>query len=267
MTEHPHRCSTIVPTDLIPSQHFSYRRTARRETIDGDTDHTETGNNDSTPHKLGEDSMSEVVSDPTENGAGPDLEEAPDIDSTTTPEQSTEQEESTLPLDQVFGILKNQRRRRVLKYLQDADGKVSLSELAEQIAAWENEKDVGQISSGERKRVYVGLYQCHLPKMDSMGVVAFNKPRGVIEPGENTDILYKYLERADEESDPPWHTYSATVSLAGATTLAAALLAQPMTAAPILDVVVGAVVVGYLLYALTTLNWKRTVESDDDSAT
>ena len=172
-----------------------------------------------------------------------------------------------LPYDVVFGLLANERRRHTLTYLTECENPTTLGDLAEHIASLENGKSVRALSSNERKRVYVGLYQCHLPKMDSMGVVAFNKPRGVIEPGENTDILYKYLERADEESDPPWHTYSATVSLAGATTLAAALLAQPMTAAPILDVVVGAVVVGYLLYALTTLNWKRTVESDDDSAT
>lgn len=103
--------------------------------------------------------------------------------------------ERGLPLDETFEILKNRRRRCVLQYLNETDGPVSLSELAEQIAAWENGKDVRQITSSERKRVYVGLYQCHLPKMAGMDVVSFNKPRGVIERGENADCFEPYLQR------------------------------------------------------------------------
>lgn len=97
--------------------------------------------------------------------------------------EGTERDTDELPLDEVFGILKNRRRRYVLKYVAEADGQVSIGETAEQIAAWENDKPVEQITSSERKRVYVGLYQSHLPKMDGIGAVSFNKPRGIIEPG------------------------------------------------------------------------------------
>ncbi|MGM0370891.1 MAG: DUF7344 domain-containing protein [Halobacteriota archaeon] len=100
-----------------------------------------------------------------------------------------------LPLDETFELLRNQRRRYVLQYLESQPGQVSLSELAEQIAAWENEKEIRQITSSERKRVYVGLYQCHLPKMDGMDVVSFNKPRGLIELGANADAVEPYLQR------------------------------------------------------------------------
>ena len=107
-----------------------------------------------------------------------------------------------LSLDHVFGILKNQRRRRVLRFLYETDGQTSLSEAAEQIAALENDKSVKQITSAERKRVYVGLYQCHLPKMDSMGIVSFNKPRGTLELGDHAPEVYDYIDTDDGEADP-----------------------------------------------------------------
>jgi transcription elongation GreA/GreB family factor len=48
----------------------------------------------------------------------------------------------SLPLDQVFEILKNRRRREVVKYLNERDESVSLSDLAEHVAAIENDTTV-----------------------------------------------------------------------------------------------------------------------------
>ncbi|WP_135662370.1 DUF7344 domain-containing protein [Halorhabdus rudnickae] len=112
----------------------------------------------------------------------------------------TEPADPPVELDRVFEILKNQRRRYVLRYLSDIDGQVRLGELAEQIAAWEYEKDVRQISSQERKRVYVGLYQSHLPKMDDAGVISYNKSRGTIEIGENIAFFEQYLPVDDQST-------------------------------------------------------------------
>lgn len=159
-----------------------------------------------------------------------------------------------LPLDQVFGILKNQRRRYVLRYLYEADGQVSLSDVAEQIAAWENDKDIQQISSKERKRVYVGLYQCHLPKMDGVDVVSFNKPRGTIELGENAERLQKYLDTGEKASEAPKHVYPVMLSLVGALVLAAALLARPATAMPIVDIAVAGTIFAFLTYSVASLS-------------
>ena len=178
-------------------------------------------------------------------------------------EQSTE----TLPLDQVFGILKNQRRRYVLEYLREANEKATLSEMAEQISAWENDKDISQISSKERKRVYVGLYQCHLPKMDAMGIISFNKPRGVIELGEDTDAVFKYLNMSEEPDRPPWHVYSVLLSVSGAVVLGGALLLRPLTTVPVIDISVLLLISAFLVYALANLVWVRRNGTDDDDDT
>jgi hypothetical protein len=191
-----------------------------------------------------------------------------ELDTDSLPEETSDTDEQSpeaLPLDQAFGILKNQRRRHVLEYLYEADGAVSLSEVAEQIAAWENDKEVRQISSSERKRVYVGLYQCHLPKMDDVGVISFNKPRGIIELGENAKGLYKYLDTDDETAEPPWHRYSVALSLGGALLLGAALLLRPMTALPVVDLAVATSIIAFSAYSLANIRWFRTNGDEDDT--
>lgn len=113
--------------------------------------------------------------------------------------ESTDQPEP-LSLDIVYDILKNERRRRVLRYLDESGGTATLSDLAVHLAAIENDKEEKLVSSKERKRLYVGLYQCHLPRMDSSGVVDFDSDRGTIETTAQFPELFEYLD-VDEEAD------------------------------------------------------------------
>jgi DNA-binding transcriptional ArsR family regulator len=120
--------------------------------------------------------------------------------------------EQSLPLDQVFEILKNSRRRETLHYLDENGGEASLSELAEHIAALENDTTVAAISSSQRKRVYVGLYQCHLPKMDDMDIIDFDQNRGTVVRSANADQLDPYLE---ETTEPPWYRMYGGITATG----------------------------------------------------
>ena len=128
-----------------------------------------------------------------------------------------EQEPESLSLDLVFEILKNSRRREVIHYLRDreSDERVSLGELAEHVAAIENDTTTDQLTSSQRKRVYVGLYQCHLPKMDDMGVVDFNQDRGHVALAPQSECLTEYLDRPTEEEGVQWHRYYGSISAAG----------------------------------------------------
>ncbi|QLG64308.1 DUF7344 domain-containing protein [Halorarum salinum] len=102
--------------------------------------------------------------------------------------------EEELPLDVVFEVLKNERRRLVLEYLRRTEGSVTIGELAEHIAAYENDITPAELNAQQRKRVYIGLYQCHLPKMDDADAVAFNQGRGIVELGDSAEVLYEYLD-------------------------------------------------------------------------
>jgi DNA-binding transcriptional ArsR family regulator len=136
---------------------------------------------------------------------------------------SQEQDESTASLDVIFEILKNSRRREVLRFLRERDEQVSLGDLAEHVAAIENDTTTDALTSSERKRVYVGLYQCHLPKMDDIGVVEFNQDRGHITLTEKADDFEKYLDRSEEKRDRQWYQYYGAVSVIGAMVLAASV--------------------------------------------
>ncbi|WP_330631909.1 DUF7344 domain-containing protein [Halocatena halophila] len=114
-------------------------------------------------------------------------------------------DERSLGPDRIFEVLKNQRRRRTLNYLIDNDNPVTIGALAEHIGALENDTTESALTSRERKRVYVGLYQCHLPKMDDTGVIDFNKARGTIELGPTFEQFRPYLNRDDD--DPLWASY------------------------------------------------------------
>lgn len=109
---------------------------------------------------------------------------------------------SDLPLDTVFELIKNERRRMVLKYIKTTEeDTVTIGDLAEYIAAYENGIDRVELNAQQRKRVYIGLYQCHLPKMDDANVIDFNKDRGRAELGQNADQLSPYLDIEDTEED------------------------------------------------------------------
>ncbi|ACV48141.1 MULTISPECIES: DUF7344 domain-containing protein [Halomicrobium] len=149
----------------------------------------------------------------------------------------TADEPAPLPVDRVFELLKNQRRREVLRYLEAADDEtVSLSDLAEHIAAIENDTTVQAISSSERKRVYVGLYQCHLPKMDDMNVVAFDQNRGTISLGPNADQLEEFLDIGDDE-DRPWPRYYAGLAAGGTALYGLALIVPAVSVGVVVPVV------------------------------
>lgn len=78
---------------------------------------------------------------------------------------------SGLSQDQVFEVLKSPRRRYALYYLRREGGIVELSDLTDQVAVWENDTTPSGLTSEQRKRVYISLYQTHLPKLDDAGIV------------------------------------------------------------------------------------------------
>ena len=110
--------------------------------------------------------------------------------------------------DEFFHLLQTSRRRDVLRYLRVREGPVRMRDVAEQVAAWEHGTTVAQLTSNERQRVYIALYQAHLPTLADAGVIAYNKPRGVIEPGPMFDHVAAYLDMAPPAStdDPPAST-------------------------------------------------------------
>jgi hypothetical protein len=101
--------------------------------------------------------------------------------------------------DEIFHLLQNQRRRQVLRRLRDVEDRVAMADLAEQVAAWEHDTTVEALTSTERQRVYIALYQRHLPKLDDMDVIDYNQSRGVVEPRPRAASVTSYLDLATDE--------------------------------------------------------------------
>lgn len=156
-----------------------------------------------------------------------------------------------VPNDELFDVLANQRRRFVVHLLKrEEEDKLEIGDMAEQIAAWENEIDTAEITGKERKRVYTALQQSHLPKMDNAGIVEFNKDRGTVESTPALGNVDLYLDVV-EGREIPWSTYYLGLSgVAVALTGAVWLGAWPFTLLPELAWMV-AIVVALVFSAIT----------------
>ncbi len=115
--------------------------------------------------------------------------------------QQDEDDDGRLSKDEMFHILQNERRRRVLEFISNCDGPVEMRDVAEQVAAWEHDTTVQALTSDERQRVYIALYQSHLPKLDDVGLIDYNQSRGIIDPRETVEQVEPYLNTAESASD------------------------------------------------------------------
>jgi len=102
--------------------------------------------------------------------------------------------ESSLSDSDVFDVLRNSRRRAALPYLLDAEEPVTVRELTKHVAAEEYDTTVEDVSSDQHKRVYTGLYQCHLPRLDDFGVVEFDREAKTVRADEGASRVEPYLD-------------------------------------------------------------------------
>lgn len=118
--------------------------------------------------------------------------------------------------DVMFDILSNARRRYVLHYLRQTDGPVDLGELSQELAAWENETSVEELTKQQRKRVYVSLYQTHIQKLADAGVVEYDQDSGMVALANGAAEIGQYLSVVDDEERARWQeAYIALAALCG----------------------------------------------------
>jgi len=147
--------------------------------------------------------------------------------------------------DDCFDLLSNHRRRYALHYLKSNGDDATLGELSDQIAAWENDIDVEEVSYDERKRVYTSLQQVHLPRMDDMKIVEFDDREGTVEVGPVAEELDIYLEVV-QGRDIPWSTF-----YLGLAALNALLVGGAAIGLPVLGSIPG---IGIALFAVTSFS-------------
>lgn len=133
--------------------------------------------------------------------------------------------------DDIFQILSNARRRRVLEYVEYGDD-VTLIELVDVVA----EAETGNGSEGYedsptniRSSVYSALVQTHLPAMEEAGILEYDPEEQVIRTTGRTREAKLYLEYLPG-NEIPWAEY-----YLGLTAVFAALLTVTWLTIPPFD--------------------------------
>lgn len=150
--------------------------------------------------------------------------------------------QDTLSQDTVFDLLSSARRRYILYYLRQHGGEATINELASQIAVWENDVPEEELTSQDEKRVYVSLYQTHIPKLEERGIVEYDSDSSVVRLTDQVYQIDRYLT-AEDVSEFPWQLYYLVVAVVGGLLFALSVLGVSVFAA--LDsALVGALVIG-----------------------
>lgn len=124
-----------------------------------------------------------------------------------------------LSRDTVFEVLSNSRRRLILATLRRRDSPVSVSRLARLIGAREANIPPSEITASEEKRVYVSLYQSHIPKLEAAGFVEYDEEARSVTETAATAEIDRYL--GPVPSAVHWPRLNGIVSLVAGTAFVA----------------------------------------------
>ncbi|WP_423745923.1 hypothetical protein V5735_08235 (plasmid) [Haladaptatus sp. SPP-AMP-3] len=141
------------------------------------------------------------------------------MNTTQTRERTDRARSRAFSEQEVYDAVKNLRRRYVLYSLNRQRGSVELGELAEQIAAWENNISREEVSPEQRKSVYSALYQTHLPKLENIGIVSYDRDSKQVSFTDGARDFELYLA-TDSQTTVPWHKLYVALSAVGALLLA-----------------------------------------------
>ncbi|KAB1188163.1 MULTISPECIES: hypothetical protein [Haloferax] len=126
----------------------------------------------------------------------------------------------------IHDVLRNGRRRLVLERLRESGDEQSVGDLAEHIA---------EVESGEsppprnvRQSVYISLHQTHLPKLDTLHIVAYDSAAKVVSLGGTAVELEPYL--VDDPAQRPFAMLTFTTCLAGLALVLAGWMGMPVIA-------------------------------------
>lgn len=102
-----------------------------------------------------------------------------------------------ITIDHIFHTLSNLRRRWVLQYLFTHGGKAHIREITDHVASVENNTSIENLSSDQRNRTYLELYQLHLKKMDDMNILNFDSDSGDVELTNEGERIKSFFDDID----------------------------------------------------------------------
>ncbi|HKL29697.1 MAG TPA: hypothetical protein VJ898_10580 [Natrialbaceae archaeon] len=164
-------------------------------------------------------------------------------------------EEGGIDETAIHDVLRNDRRRSVIRALSTSVGTIELRTLASRIA--EEETGASPPPKNARKSVYNSLHQTHLPKLDREGIIQYDRDRKVVSLREEAKDVRRYMEVTTPYGGS-WATYYRTLATVSLFLVLLSLLDVPVLEAldPILLTSIGLGVVAVsTAYQLWRLRW------------
>lgn len=165
-----------------------------------------------------------------------------------------------LPLSTVFELLSNQRRLQILKYLSTAET-AEVSEIAEYIAAIENDVPRDEVQTDERKRVFISLYQTHVPRLEDHGIVTYDRDEGVVSV-KNPDLILRPFREVASGTGRRWSDYYLGVAAIGGLALIVLLASGIGVFTPVATGLIGTVLLCVTVVAVLHRREERVRHPD-----
>ena len=130
-----------------------------------------------------------------------------------------------LSKDELFRILSSSRRRYIIYFLHEEGAPVSLNDLATRIAAEENDRPVEEVTDSERQRVYISLYQTHLPKLEEADIITYDEDERMVSLSPETIQEGFFWMVSDDQRR--WYRYYGGLTLLAWLAIGGVLLGLP----------------------------------------
>lgn len=87
----------------------------------------------------------------------------------TVASSGAEPAHADVALDDLFEAIRNERRRLILRELDRHGSPIAIRDLAANVASTLYDCERDELTRQQRKRIYVSIYQNHVPKLETMG--------------------------------------------------------------------------------------------------
>ena len=96
--------------------------------------------------------------------------------------------------DALLEVLSEPRRRFVISCLAEYETPLTLPDVADELAVWEHDARLPEISADDVAAIHADLYHVHVPKMADAGVVEYSQERELVALAKPIHELSDHLE-------------------------------------------------------------------------
>lgn len=119
------------------------------------------------------------------------------IEDSTDADEGDRVVSSDISVAGLFDLLADERRRYALACLWEHDGAMTMSDLAEDVAALETEEPRTAIEAEMVQTVATSLYHSHVPKLAAAGVVEYDRDRDMVAASNSDESVERVISLMD----------------------------------------------------------------------